>query len=163
MLFLENLRSRITKAVKKHNEFERNILKVVLGEIQTIESRQGGITEDQAYKVVRKIIANNEETIQKIFESTKDTNVQVVGNAASSLEELKKENEILSSLLPQIWDFSTTEAFFLNSNSSEIEMIQNAKSEGQAIGIAMKALKSKRAPVDSKIVVEVVKKIRVGK
>ena len=75
-------------------------------------------------------------------------------------QKLSVENSILAGLLPKEWDEQTVEAFFLNHDDPIFEQIQKAAKEGQAVGVAMKALKAANAPVDSKVVAAVVKKIR---
>lgn len=51
-------------------------------------------------------------------------------------------------------------AVILDSNGPEFEEIQEAESEGQAIGIAIEFLKNKNVVADKAIVKQVVSKIR---
>lgn len=147
-MLMDTLKARIKAAMLARNDAERNILRVLLGEAQTIESRQGSITDDQVVKVAKKLIDNNNESM-----------AAMEWDDARAVP-LAKENEILSSLVPKELTAQDIEAFFLNSNNPEFEQIQNAKADGQATGIAMKALKAAGLAVDGKLVGEVVKKIR---
>lgn len=150
-MLLDTIKARIKTAMLSKNDAERNILRVLLGESQTLESRQGGITDEQVVKIAKKMIDNNNETIAAL--PKEDPRCAALAN----------ENIILSSLVPKELTAQDIEAFLLNSDNPEYEQIQNAKADGQAIGIAMKTLKAAGLPVDGKLVGEVVKKIRSSK
>ena len=74
------------------------------------------------------------------------------------LPKVKIEAAVASELLEQA--IEAIEAFFLNGEHPIFEQIRDAKADGAATGIAMKALKAVKAPVSGKDVSEVVKKIR---
>ena len=127
--------------MKSGRTVERDILRLILGEVQTLEAKSGKkIPEEKIESIIRKVIQSNEETI-----------------SFSPSEKLEEENKILSSFLPKTLTQDEIEAFFLNSSNAEYELIQSVKSEGQAIGLAIKTLKSNQLKVlgdDVKIVVE---------
>lgn len=145
MALIDDLKSRMTSAMKSKNEAERDILRFVIAEATRATDKP---TDEQVVKTVKKVIENNNVTLN------------VCPKEDPRYAKLTAENQILSNLLPQEWDFQTTEAFFLNHDDPIFEQIQNAPKDGAAVGIAMKALKAVNAPVDSKVVSEVVKKIR---
>lgn len=139
-LLLSKIRGDIRQAMLDHDDLRKDILRVVVGEVQR---KLDADKDEDVVRAIRKIIEGNLESLTHI-ENPK----------------LKKENEILAEYLPVLWSFDETEAFFLNSETPVFEQIRDAKNDGAAIGIAMKTLKAANAPVDSKIVQEIVKKIR---
>jgi uncharacterized protein len=142
-MLLDRIKDDIRKAMFAKDDNRKNILRVVVGEVQR-KSFVRGTTEDDIYKVIRKLIEGNNETLKFMLPS----------DVKSMLCE---ENEILNSYLPRLWDQEKIEAFFHGDLSKQIK---DAKSEGMAIGIAMKALKTDNAPVDGKDVKLVVQRIR---
>lgn len=144
---LNRIKADIKWAMMNKDEGKKNVLRVVVGEVQRKFGAEG---DEDVQRVIKKIIEGNSETLKSLPHDGGDPRVAI----------LTKENEILNEYLPQFWNFMQVEAFFLNSNGPEFEQIANAKSDGQATGIAMKALKAAGAPVDGKVVGEVVKKIR---
>ena len=130
--------------MKSRNNEELSILRVALGEIQRAFQ---DVTDEQCIKILKKLIQGNLERIAEYEKRQVDTNIS---------EELKKEIEILNSLLPK--ELSEQEVKdFLNEH---VESIKLAKSEGMAIGIAMKAFKSANKNVSSVMVQNIVKNIR---
>lgn len=141
---IEEIRKRITAAMREKDDLTRNILKVALGDLQAAESRQSTpLTPDQAAGVVRKIIKGNEETIGL----TKD---------AATIERLRKENAILESLLPQSLSVEEIVAALAPVEAQ----VRGAGNDGQATGVAMKHLKSTGATVTGADVATAVKRLR---
>ena len=145
MALADILKNKITEAMKSRDEIAKSILRLALGEIQTIESRQGSITEEQAEKAVRKIVTSNDETMAV--------------SDVEAAEILKKENEIRESILPKMW--GVDEIVIYPSNNDEArDAVQAAGNDGQATGAAMKFLKQAGAPVNGKDVGQAVKVVR---
>jgi len=143
-----NIKNNITKAVKDKDVIRRDLLKVALGEIQTLESRKGSITEEEAQKVLRKLIISNQETINLLDDEIK-------------ISVLKNEINILEEFLPQL--MKKDEIYTYIAVATELmDNIRNASNDGQAIGIAIKALKSDNKIFDGKVVAEIVKEIRIN-
>ena len=143
MNFEERLRERINAASFKSTE--KDILKLVLGECQAVPvAEMGKMTDEKGNGIIKKLIKSNEETLGYL---SKDD------DRRSKLEE---ENEILAAFLPSYWSAEKIQAEFLNHESPLCESITNAKSDGQATGIAMKHLQSINAPVEGQTVKEVV-------
>lgn len=135
MALVDIIKAKITDAMKQRDEITKSILRLALGEIQTIESRQGKITEEEAEKAVRKIVVSNTETMK----------VADAGTAA----QLQKENDILNDILPKMWTVEDIEIYLTNNDEAR-EAVQAAGNDGQATGVAMKFLKQASAPVNGK-------------
>lgn len=135
------LKKEITTAILSKNILKRDILKVVLGEVQTIESRQGVISDEQVIKIIKKLIQSNNECI-----------------ALVKNEKLEQENVILGAFLPKEMTLAELGGFFLGMGG--YQHIVEAKNEGQAVGLVMKAVKAASLSVDSSVVKEFVQKVR---
>jgi uncharacterized protein YqeY len=142
-MLVDELKKRITQAMKDKDEVAKDVLRVALGEIQTQEHRTNKTaTEDEAVAIVRKLVKSNEETM-----------------AASSGERaatLKREIELLSALLPKRM---TVDEIAL-ALEPQRDAIRAAKGDGQATGIAMKHLKASGASFDGTDAAEAVKRLR---
>jgi len=139
----EEIQSRIREAMKAKRTIEREILGVALGEIQTVEARQGDLSEEGAAAIVRKLVKSNRETIE-------------AGPLAEQKAILEQEIAVLESLLPKAMGQEEIVAAL----AGVADAIRGAASDGQATGIAMKALKSEGATVDGKTVAGAVKRMR---
>lgn len=139
----EEIRRRLTEAMKRGDSVEKDILRVALGEIQTQATRAGSLSEEEEIAIVRKLVKSNEETLAHTTD-------------ASRKETLERENAVLRSLLPQELGVDQIVAAL----EDQREAILAAANDGQATGIAMKALKAKGAMVNGKDVATAVKKIR---
>lgn len=142
-MLTDDIRTRMKEAMKAQRVVERDILRLALGEIQRVEATKGAdLTDEDAHKIIRKIIKSNEET--------RDS----AGDRAELITKIEQELVILESLLPKLWGVDEIVA------AVPADEIKAAKSDGQATGVAMKHLKAAGAPVDGKTVTEAVKKIR---
>jgi uncharacterized protein len=142
-MLVDELKKRITQAMKERDEVAKDVLRVALGEIQTQEHRVNkAATEEEAVAIVRKLVKSNEETM-----------AASTGERAATL---KRETELLTALLPQRMSVEQIAATL----EPQREAIRAAKNDGQATGIAMKHLKSTGTPVDGTEVAEAVKRIR---
>jgi len=144
MTLEETIRDRIKTAMRERREVEKSILRLALSELQAVLTRTGELSEEQAQKIVRKLIASNEETI--------------AASEGADHSRLVEENAILDSLLPKMWDADEIKAFL--SAEAVLASIQAASNDGAATGAAMKALKSESAPVDGKTVSQIVRELR---
>jgi uncharacterized protein YqeY len=143
-MLVDDLKKRIAVAVKEGDSVARDVLRLALGEIQTAEARKNGpLSDEDAAATLRKLVKSNEETLALSGE----------GERAVTL---KKEIEVLSSLLPK--QLSVDE--IVAALASQVDAIKAAKADGQAVGVAMKHLKSTGASVTGNDVQAAVKKIR---
>jgi uncharacterized protein len=142
-MLIEEIKRRITAAMKAGSTIEKDILRLALGEIQTAEARGTTITDEGVAAIIRKIIKSNEETL-----------------AATEGEEQKRtlatENSVLASLLPK----SLGVEDIIAALAPSLPAIKAAGNDGQATGIAMKHLKTTGAVVNGKDVTEAVKRMR---
>ena len=146
MMTLETtIRDRLKVAMRERREVEKSILRLALSELQAQETRAGSLSEDEAHKLLRKIIAGNNETI--------------AAKPEADHSRLDQENAILESLLPQLWDLEQTQAA-LAADDAALAAVKAAPNDGAATGAAMKALKATQAPVDGKTVSQAVKALR---
>lgn len=137
MILIDQLRSDINSSVRQHDTVRRDILKLVLGTLQTSNK----FDNDAVVKTAKKLIQANEETLK-------------VGGANAKLEQ---ENSILSALLPRTLSLEQIATELDNT----VEMIREMEPEGKAIGFAIKVFKESGLLVNGADVTTVVKQIRL--
>jgi uncharacterized protein len=142
-MLVDEIKRRITAAMKAGNTVEKDILRLAYGEVQTAEARGTAVSDEGVAAIVRKLIKSNEETLAATAE----------GDARRLLAE---ENVVLASLLPK----SMSIADIVEALAPVREAIKAAGNDGQATGAAMKHLKGAGAVVNGKDVTEAVKQIR---
>lgn len=143
MTIKETIRKQIVETTKLRMENQKNVLKVVLGEIELQESRNGKqLTDDDCYRVIRKTLQGVEEMLTYKPNDPK----------------FEAEKATLKGLLPKEFAAEDLQAVL----SSKIDEIKAAKNDGQATGIAMKFLKERNISVDGNAVKKVVMEIRAN-
>lgn len=148
-MFVQQTKDRLKKAMLNKQETEKNILRVLLTEIETIElQKKKSISDKDCHMIVHKLIAINDSVIEK---ANSVNNIQLS-------EKLTQENIILNSLVPKLWMEEEITKFIADNNL--LQKIKEAKDEGPAIGIAMKNLNEANAPILGETVKNVIKKIR---
>ena len=144
---LDEIKKRITLAMKEKRVVEREILRLAASDIQPHENRTAQpASEEEAAKIIKKLIKSNTETLEAKR-----------GDAAANAA-LEEEIKILESLLPKTWSVDQIAAALL---SVQAELMAQ-KSDGQATGVAVKHLKTLNAVVEGKDVAAAVKKVRGG-
>jgi uncharacterized protein YqeY len=119
------------------------ILRVALGEIQTVEARANkALSDEEAQAIVRKLVKSNEETLAAAKGEDRET--------------LERENTILLGLLPATLNPDE----IVHKLVSIAEEVRAAKNDGQATGVAMKHLKAAGARVQGADVTAAVKRMR---
>jgi uncharacterized protein YqeY len=142
-MLLDEIKARITRAMKEKDEVARDVLRLAFGEVQTAEANKArALADEEVAAVLRKLVKSNEETLSLGGED----------------EKLRHEIAVLQSLLPK----SLTPEQIAEALSSQADAIRAAKSDGQAMGVAMKHLKSTGASVEANDVTAAVKKLRAG-
>ena len=135
------LQARVTAAMKGADHATRDTLRTVLGEAKMEAVRRNGeVSDEMILAVVRKAVTGLKETIPLARKGGRDTAPQ------------EAELALLESLLPRAWDREAI-ATALAPHRDEIRA---AKSDGQAMGVAMRVLKAQGAttsPDDVKAVV----------
>ncbi len=143
-MFKEEVKRRMMAAMKAGEVVEKEILRVVRGELDTAESRSDGpLTQEESERIVRKIIKNNEETLSHV----QDDEQRSV---------LTREIEILTSLLPKMPSVDEVKGHL----AAVTDQIRAAGNDGQATGVAMKHLKTLGVTSDGKTVGAAVKALR---
>jgi uncharacterized protein YqeY len=141
---VDQIKARLISARREKDDVARNVLSLALGEIQTAEARANRqLRDDEAVGIVRKLLKSNEETLSLATDGT--------ASAA-----LRREIDVLSTLLPA----GLSAEAIQNEIAPVADAVRAAKSEGQAMGVAMKHLKTTSALVDAASVLEAVRKLR---
>jgi hypothetical protein len=136
MTFEDTLRARITKAPFKSRE--KDVLKVVLGEVQQ-KAATGPVTDEQGHAIVKSVIKNNKEFMDPLPKPGEPVRPALPADHPKRAE-LMEENAVLGSLLPSY--LGKDEAVAMLTEKGWATPIKEAKSEGQAIGLAVKFFKS---------------------
>lgn len=144
MSLLQTIKQQVIQAMKAKDTLTRDVLRVLQGDIEMHHTRTGEhMTDEQAQKVVRKLIKSNQETIA----ATKDD---------AAVEKLNKEIAILDALLPRTLGVDEIIAALAPVHDD----IKSAGNDGQATGVAMKHLKPQGLAVEGKDVSAAVQQIR---
>ena len=129
---------KVKDAMKSGRQRERDVFRLILGEISLQESK-GDVSDVNIISIIKKLIEGNTETLKH-----------------RPNEKLVEENKILEMLLPTYASLEDIKKAI----STIANDIRNAKNEGQAKGIAFKALKTTNLVVNGDDVVKVVSEIR---
>ena len=144
-MLIDEIKARMTRAMRERDEVVKNILGLAVGEIQTAEARANrALGDDEATAVVRKLLKSNEETLA------------LAGADDARSPALRREIEVLASLLPK----SMSVEQIAEALATVAEAIRAAKSDGQAMGVAMKHLKASGAVAGAADVQQAVKQVR---
>ncbi len=144
-MLIDEIKTRMTRALRERDEVVRNILGLAVGEIQTAEARANrALGDEEAIAVVRKLLKSNEETLA------------LTASDDARGPALRREIEVLASLLPK----SMSVEQIAETLSTVADAIRAAKSDGQAMGVAMKHLKAAGAVVAAPDVQQAVKRVR---
>jgi uncharacterized protein len=145
MTLVDTLRQKALLAMKAKDSVATTILRLAQSEVQAAEARKSGgaLTDDEAFAVLRKLVKSNEETL-------------AAGGAPEATATLKRENEILTELLPKGLSVAELEAAL----AAVIPAIRAAASDGQGVGVAMKHLKSQGLVASGNDVAEAVRALR---
>lgn len=143
-MLIDDIKKQVTQAMRDKDTQRRDLLKVVLGELQTAAARSGDAMDDgQAQKIIRKIVKSTHEMIE-------------LSKRPEAIEQAKAELVILESLLPKT--LSAEE--IIAALAPVADNVRSAGNDGQATGVAMKHLKSVGAVVEGQDVGAAVKQMR---
>jgi uncharacterized protein YqeY len=144
-MLTDEIKSQMTRAMREKDQVARNILGLALGEIQTAEARANRpLNEDEQRTIVRKLVKSNEETLSLSS-----------GDEARATT-LRREIEVLSALLPKALSVDDIAAAL----APVADALRAAKNDGQAMGVAMKHLKTAGAIVEADAVKQAVARLR---
>ncbi len=143
-MLLEDIKKRLSGAIKAKNDVEREVLRVALGELQTLEARTTHTaTDDEAAQILRKLVKSNEETKAATADPTR----------AAALDQ---EIAVLTSLLPKTLSVDELVAKL----APVRDALRAAGNDGQATGLAVKHLKAEGISAPGGDVSRAVKAIR---
>jgi hypothetical protein len=143
-MLLDEIKAAMFKAMKEGRAIEKEILRVVIGEITNNAARPGMTGgDDEAQAVIRKLMKSNDETLAVCEDPTQRANLEL-------------ENRTLSGFLPR----SLSVEQIVAALESAKDAILSASNDGQATGVAMKQLKASGAIVNGKDVSVAVKQMR---
>lgn len=142
-MLVDEIKQRIQAAMKAGNTLEKEVLRVVLGEIQTEEARGKKADDALATRILKKLVKSNRETLESATDAEQKTALQ-------------GEIAILQELLPRSMSVDEIVAAL----APVADAIRAAGNDGQGTGIAMKHLKASGAEVDGKDVAQAVKALR---
>lgn len=146
MSLLQTIKNQVIAAMKAKDTLTRDVLRVLQGDIEMHHTRTGQhMTDDEAQKVVRKLIKSNQETL-------------AVKPDAAAVEKLNREIAILEALLPRTLSVEEIVAALAPVQDD----IKAAGNDGQATGVAMKHLKPQGLAVEGKDVSAAVMQIRAA-
>lgn len=144
-MLLDDVKKQMMAALKAGKVTEKEVLRVVIGEVTVNQGRGIEATDEVVQDVIRKLVKANTQT----------------SDASSSAEQkaqLAAENVILEALLPKGLSVEDVVALL----APVADGIKAAGNDGQATGVAMKHLKTTGAKADGKVVSDAVKKLRAG-
>ena len=140
----DDLKAAMLAAMKAGQTVEKGILRVALGEVQTIESRSGDDASDaEVEKILRKLIKSISESHEAATEDEqRATLAEEIAVLERFLPKTLSPDEIVAALEPVA------------------DAVRAAGNDGQATGVAMKHLKSSGAVVEGKDVNAAVRSMR---
>ena len=133
MSFKTKIEQQLKSAV--YGSVEKNVLKVLLGEIQNEGGRRVNagrdVSDEVCIKFTKKLIKDNEETLGFLRKA----------GAAAECEKLEEENLVLEALLPDENSLYWSKQDIRNWISDEKINVSSFPSVGQAVGKCMSQLK----------------------
>jgi uncharacterized protein YqeY len=138
-MLLDELKKRMMAAMKAHNVTEKEILRTALGEI----TGSFKTTDEEITPILKKLVKSNRETLAL---TTDEANKTI----------LREEIAILQTFLPKTLDVDG----IVGALEAVKVAVKDAKSDGQAMGVASKHLKSIGAAVESEDVKAAIAKLR---
>ena len=159
MNIYDEIKARITECQRSGESFERDILRTVLGEAQTIASRRADskTTEADVLAVLKKSKENIVQTMVSVSQSSREP------LSREQLDLMQAEIALYNKFLPKyisVEDIVDRLTKDWQDPDNPKKAIETAASDGQATGLAMKYLKTKNVSVQGNDVSTAVKKIR---
>lgn len=143
-MLIDTIKSQIKDAMRAKDTATRDLLKVVLGDLQLNETRKGSaLTDEEAQKDIKKVIKGNREMMAAVDDP-------------EVTQRMEWEIGVLEQLLPQTLSVEQIVAAL----EPVADAVKAAGNDGQATGVAMKHLKSSGAEVEGKDVAAAVRQLR---
>jgi uncharacterized protein len=143
-MLIDEVKKQVLQAMKAKDAPRRDLLKVVLGELQTAAARLSeDLPDAEAQRLIRKMVKSNQEMAE-------------LSPKPEVVEKMKAEIVVLETLLPKTLSVEQ----IIQALEPVVDAVKSAGNDGQAMGAAMKHLKSTGASVEGKDVGQAVKQIR---
>lgn len=143
-MLIDDIKAKVKDAMRARDTRTRDVLRVVLGDLQLAETRKGEtLSEAEAQQGVKKVIKGNREMIAAVDDP-------------AVVERMEAEIAVLESLLPQTLSVEEIVAAL----GPAADAVRAAGNDGQATGVAMKHLKASGAEVEGRDVKEAVGRMR---
>jgi hypothetical protein len=143
-MITDEIRRRMLEAMKRRDDVEKGILRVALGEVQSLATTKGRPLDDaEVVAVLRKLVKADEETLS-------------AGARPDQRDVLQREIAILQGLLPR----TLSEEDVVRALEGVREAVLAAKNDGQATGVALKHLKAAGHAVTGDVVAAAVRRMR---
>lgn len=138
-MIVDQLRNDVLAAVKSGDNAKRDIIKLVLGEVDLQVARTGvPLPDDKVFQIIRKIVEANEQVIAEVG---KRVSIGVTPNDTQIIN-LNVENETLSGYLPKM--LTLDEIVLALSDELKTEIKASTPNDyGKLTGKVMKYLKDK--------------------
>jgi len=147
----EKIKKAIIEAMRNKDEGAKDILRVALGEMQSVESREGSIDEEKCQKILRNILYSNQQNLDAYSSNM----------TLEQKSKIEKENEILEKFVTEtLSKNSIIMSLHVSSDPSAGKAVIEEPNTGKAIGLAMKYFKKMGDSVDGKVVAEAVKEMK---
>lgn len=137
----KEIKIQIKDAMKSKDVVKRDILRLVVGQVQQSDDE----SDDAVIKVIKKIVKSNTETLAVLSERA------LHGESIKILE----ENNVLLKFVPQAMSEEEIKEFVKENNID----LSSAKNSGQAMGMLMKPLKASGKEVDATTVKKAVEEL----
>jgi uncharacterized protein YqeY len=144
----QTLRIKLTEARKSGNTLEMGLLQVIIGDADMQKARVGKeLSDEEVEKIIRKMANGIEETMTILKDRGHDDGEDYI--------RLRQEQVYTSSLLPK-----TLSVEEIKTHLAALSSIKEAQNNGQAMGLAMKHLKSQGLKVLGQDVTKAIEEIR---
>lgn len=143
-MLIDDVKQQVIQAMRDRDTERRDLLKVVLGEMQTAAARLSeDLPDADAQRIIRKMVKSNQEMAE-------------LSDRPGVAEKMKAEIQVLETLLPKTLNIDQ----IIEALAPVLDAVKSAGNDGQATGVAMKHLKSTGAAVDGKDVGQAIKRVR---
>ena len=139
-MIIQKIKEQIKTAMKEKDAVKRDVLRLVVGQAQ----QSGDESDESLTKIIKKLIKSNKETLEAKRKSDEESGI--MSGCFGTQEDI--EIDILSSFIPK--PLSKNEVIVILRNNKFDPGA--AKNPGQAMGMAMKILKSTDCEIDAAVV-----------
>lgn len=152
MQIKELLREKLKSAMIAKDEFRRDVLRVLLGDMDAQASREKNFDDTGAIKIFKKMLQNGKELEKTYIDHNRQSE--------EGYKKLVAENVLLFEILKESVPGWLTKENLFGKLLPMVKEIKEAKSEGMAIGLVNKYLKTAKFDAFGEDIANVVKTIR---